>query len=591
MSKLANLKAITTKKELAELLDVKPSALTYTLYILKPENQYISFQIPKKNGGKRTIDAPTGRIKFLQSKLSKLLLDCIDEINSEKKHPKHKNKTAPTLPKLSHGFSRRRSILTNAHMHTNQRNVLNIDLENFFDCFNFGRVRGFFIKNKNFQLHEDVATAIAKIACFDNRLPQGSPCSPVITNLITHSLDIRLAYLAKKYSCTYSRYADDITFSTRKEIFPPQLMKEDTGTYVTGKRLKREIESSGFSINNKKTRIQYKDSRQDVTGLIVNRKPNIKNEYWRTVKAQCHSFFKTGVFYTKTEEGILKGNVNELEGKLNFIDQVDLYNRSRQKPPLNPSYQTAKHNHNTSPLFSGRERIFSKFLYYRYFYGNNKPTIICEGKTDNVYIKSAISRLQSGYPKLATTEPKTGTYQLLVRLFKYSKRTRFLLELYGGTPYLGQFIFKYNEKFNYYGGPKPSNPVIILLDNDSGAKDIINKIDKIDSTTVYPPSLKKDAYRDSEFIHVMHNLYIVFVPHIKPNDTEIEDFFDKYTLTTPISGKTFNPRKDFDKTKEYGKEIFASKVVRENKSSINFDGFKPILDRITQAVEHYQAIK
>ncbi|WP_421921718.1 retron Ec67 family RNA-directed DNA polymerase/endonuclease [Marinobacter salarius] len=591
MSRLATLKVIKTKKELAEILGIKPSALTYTLYILKPENQYISFQIPKRNGGKRTIDAPIGRIKIIQSKLSKLLLDCIDEINSTKKHTKHKKKTAPTLPKLSHGFARRRSIITNAHMHAGQKNVLNIDLENFFDCFNFGRVRGFFIKNKNFQLHSEVATAIAKIACYNNQLPQGSPCSPVITNLITHSLDIRLARLARKYSCTYSRYADDITFSTRKEVFPVQLMRENLGAYETGKRLRKEIESSGFSINNKKTRIQYKDSRQDVTGLVVNSKPNVKNEYWRTVKAQCHSLFKTGTFYNRTEEGVFEGNVNELEGKLNFIDQVDLHNRLRQKPPLDPSYQTAKHNHNTSALFSGRERTFSRFLYYRYFYGNNQPTVICEGKTDNVYIKSAVNRLHSTYPKLATTDPKTGNYRLLIKLFNYSKRTRFLLELYGGTSYLGQFIFKYNDRFNFYSAPKPSDPVIILLDNDSGAKDILGKISKIKSTTVYPVSLARDAYRDSDFIHVMHNLYIVFTPQIKSGGTEIEDFFDKTTLSQSVGGKSFNPKKDFDKTKEYGKEIFASKVVKPNKNSIDFDGFKQILERITQAIDHYHAVK
>jgi retron-type reverse transcriptase len=107
-------------------------------------------------------------------------------------------------------------INTNTIVHLNQKNVPNIDLSNFFDSFNVGRVRGFFIKNRNFELHPDIATVIAQIACLDNKLPQGSPCSPVITNLITHSLDIRLASLAKKYSCSYSRYADDITISTRK---------------------------------------------------------------------------------------------------------------------------------------------------------------------------------------------------------------------------------------------------------------------------------------------------------------------------------------------------------------------------------------
>ncbi|AWY01573.1 hypothetical protein A8139_17590 [Marinomonas primoryensis] len=179
-----------------------------------------------------------------------MLLDCIDEINNAKypksqsfspkmRSPKVADHTAEILkikipnsevkqPSLSHGFVRKRSIITNAMMHIGKKNVLNIDLENFFDSFNFGRVQGFFIKNKNFQLNPIIATMIAQIACYDKKLPQGSPCSPVITNLITHSLDIRLASLAKKYKCTYSRYADDITFSTRKSLFPSQIMREES---------------------------------------------------------------------------------------------------------------------------------------------------------------------------------------------------------------------------------------------------------------------------------------------------------------------------------------------------------------------------
>ncbi|MGQ7122368.1 reverse transcriptase domain-containing protein, partial [Escherichia sp. HC-CC4] len=123
-------------------------------------------------------------------------------------------------PSLSHGFERKRSIITNAMMHLGKKYVFNIDLDNFFGSFNFGRVRGFFIKNRNFALDPEIATVIAKIACYNNELPQGSPCSPVITNLITHSLDIKLAAIASRNSSTFTRYADDITFSTRKGEFP-----------------------------------------------------------------------------------------------------------------------------------------------------------------------------------------------------------------------------------------------------------------------------------------------------------------------------------------------------------------------------------
>jgi retron-type reverse transcriptase len=334
MSKLVVLKQITTKPELATLLGVKAQTLTHILYRLKPVTQYTSFTIPKKSGGTRTILAPSEKLKSLQSSLSVLLLDCIDEIN-EVNTKKYTYKHA-----LSHGFVRKCSIMTNAIMHINQKNVLNIDLKDFFDSFHFARVRAFFIKNNHFKLSPHIATVIAQIACYsskhprDSKLPQGSPCSPVITNLIAHYLDIRLASLARKHSCIYSRYADDMTFSTRKSIFPSQIMRQEDGGFIAGKKLKNEIKRAGFEINEKKTRIQYKDSRQDVTGLTVNKKPNVKKEYWRTVKSQCNRLFHTGTFTKKTTDGEVEGNINELEGQLNFIDQVDRFNRSRQKPAI-----------------------------------------------------------------------------------------------------------------------------------------------------------------------------------------------------------------------------------------------------------------
>lgn len=591
MNKLDYLKQITTKQELAELLGVKATFLTNVLYRLKPATQYTSFTIPKKGGGTRSILSPSVKLKSLQSSLSNLLLDCIDEINE----PKNNLRTYKQA--LSHGFVRECSIITNAMMHLNQKNILNIDLKDFFDSFNFGRVRGFFIKNNHFKLDPHIATVIAQIACYDNKLPQGSPCSPVITNLITHSLDIKLASLAKKHFCIYSRYADDMTFSTRKSIFPTQIMREEYGEFITGKKLKNEILRSGFLINEKKTRIQYKDSRQDVTGLIVNKKPNVKKEYWRTVKSQCNSLFHTGTFFKITANGEIEGNINELEGQLNFIDQVDRFNRLRQKPPLNHTYQHANHGINTMPLLSGREKTFSKFLYYRLFFSNTKPTILCEGETDNIYFKSAINKLASGYPELANEKTKTTEYELLIRLVEYSKRTRFLLRLHGGTPYLSYFISEFDRNYGFYKAPKPQQPVIIVLDNDSGfsgkkGKGIRGKLSKINSVTVHPTTLKNDAYRKADFIHVIHNLYIILTPlDSTVKESTIEDLFDDATRNIKVSKKSFNPNKDHDKTKEYGKVVFANKVIKAQKNTINFDGFKPLLDRMVKSIKHYHSIK
>ena len=112
-------------------------------------------------------------LKSLQKQLAVILYDCLQEIE---KSEKRKNK-------LSHAYRKGFSIVSNASAHKSRRYVLNIDLHNFFPSFNFGRVRGFFLSNKQFKLAEPIATLIAQIACNNGVLPQGSPCSPVITEL------------------------------------------------------------------------------------------------------------------------------------------------------------------------------------------------------------------------------------------------------------------------------------------------------------------------------------------------------------------------------------------------------------------------
>ncbi len=597
MSKLQALKQITTKHQFAALLGVKTQTLTYVLYKLNPATQYTHFTIPKKSGGTRSIYAPFDKLKSIQSSLSNLLLDCIDEINdangiNEANKNKYTYKHA-----LSHGFVRECSIITNAIMHINQKNVLNIDLKDFFDSFNFGRVRGFFIKNNHFKLDPHIATVIAQVACYDNKLPQGSPCSPVITNLITHSLDIKLASLARKHSCNYSRYADDMTFSTRKSVFPQQIMRQGDGKFITGKKLKNEIKRAGFFINDKKTRIQYKDSRQDVTGLIVNHKPNVKKEYWRTVKSQCHSLFQSGSFTKKTADGDVEGNINELEGQLNFIDQVDHFNRLRQKPHLNPAYVLKKEKKtglkHTKHLLLGREKTFSHFLYYRLFYGNDKPTLLCEGKTDNIYLKSAISQLATDYPKLACAKENSSPYKLLVNFVEYSKRTRFMLELYGGADYLKGFIQHFPKQYSFYKAPKPQQPIIIILDNDEGPKGILCYVAAMSSTELFPSGLdKKKEIKKAEFIHIMHNLYIVLTPlNTTGGNTDVEYLFDDATRLKQHNKKCFNTvAKRKDET-DLSKDAFATHIIKAQKGSINFNGLKPLLDRIVAAITHYNSIK
>jgi hypothetical protein len=115
-------------------------------------------------------------------------------------------------------------------------------------------------------------------------------------------LDIRLAKLAEECGCDYSRYADDLTFSTNKRRFPVALAKRKTSgsdEWEVGKQLSKIIQKSGFSINAIKTRMQHCDSRQDVTGLVVNSKVNVRAEYERTARAMVHRLLTKGVLCRK----------------------------------------------------------------------------------------------------------------------------------------------------------------------------------------------------------------------------------------------------------------------------------------------------
>jgi retron-type reverse transcriptase len=217
MSQLTALKSTSSLHGIAGLLGYTASGLSFILYKKAAALKYTKFEIPKRGGGTRQISAPSSDLKLLQRRVADLLQNCAELIRVANGRD----------DQISHGFKRKRSIITNAKVHRNRRYVFNLDLKDFFGHINFGRVRGFFIKDRDFSLHPDVATILAQIACYENALPQGSPCSPVISNLVAHILDIHLVQLAANAGCSYSRYADDLTFSTNKRSFPPAIAERD----------------------------------------------------------------------------------------------------------------------------------------------------------------------------------------------------------------------------------------------------------------------------------------------------------------------------------------------------------------------------
>lgn len=181
---------IKTKAELADYLEIPLKSLTYILYIAKADSFYTTFEIPKKNGKTRIINAPNGLLKHIQKTLSLKLYD-YDMLQ------KRRNQTKTNI---SHGFERGKNIITNAKIHRNKRYVFTVDLENFFESFHFGRVKGYFEHNNDFLLPTEIATCIAQLTCYNGHLPQGAPTSPIIANFICKIMDIRILKLAKNTS-------------------------------------------------------------------------------------------------------------------------------------------------------------------------------------------------------------------------------------------------------------------------------------------------------------------------------------------------------------------------------------------------------
>jgi hypothetical protein len=572
-SSLEKLKAAQTVDDLAAMLGFKPSALAFLVYKLPAPQKYRTFDIPKRSGGTRTISAPEPRLKTLQKRLANVLYACREQIDK-----------ASGLPSLSHGFRKKHSIVTNARPHKRRRHVLNLDLQDFFPSFNFGRVRGFFLKNRHFALNEKVATLVAQIACHNNELPQGSPCSPIISDLIAHPMDVRLAQLAKKHRLTYSRYADDLTFSTGQKQFPAAVAGPDPGKptrWLPGGELTATITKAGFRVHPGKTRMQFSINRQTVTGLTVNEKVNIRAGYYRYTRAMCNSVFQTGS-YTRPASFNGAGNaapiasLAPLEGILGHIHYIKTVGASGVVP-TDDGAEPANRKEYKPP--TGTRLLHKRFLLFRYFVCPERPIIVCEGKTDNVYLSLAIRRLPQFQPRLGA--PSGAHFQLAISLFSYRNEAHKILDLYGSATWLKTFIESYAAQLQRFRFQPLAHPVIVLIDNDEGAGEIFSMLKKRYGITV---ELKSTL----PFYHVTHNLYLVkTMESAGSGKSSIEDAFEQSVRDTLLDGKKFNPNKKHKAEGEYGKQVFAEKVVRAQAAAINFAGFASLLDRVVAAIDDY----
>lgn len=296
--------------------------LVKIIYSTNPIYRYHQFEIPKKNGGIRKISSPSKKLKNIQSKLKDIFYEIY-----------------PTRPSV-HGFSSNKSIVSNAEQHLDKKYIFNLDLVNFFGSIHFGRVRNLF-KSEPFKFNNTVSTILAQICCFDNSLPQGAPTSPILSNMIAWKMDSQLQHLAKKTNSTYTRYADDITFSftCNKYNLPQKVVILNNDKAVPGSELIEIINRNGFNINNDKVRLCSMLSRMEVTGLTVNEVINVKRQYVRKISSMLHAWEKYGYDLAEKEYNEKYNEKHRasdqpksfsyvVKGKLAFLKSV----RTRQDP-------------------------------------------------------------------------------------------------------------------------------------------------------------------------------------------------------------------------------------------------------------------
>ncbi len=276
------------------------------MYFSSPRRNFLHYRhfvIPKRNGGVREITAPRNMLKSLQTVIARMLQDFYEP------------SSAVT------GFVPGRSVMNNALKHVRKNYVYNADLKDFFPGIDRKRVASA-LRRFPFSFGREAALLLSGICCAHAdlarngndilneiryylrqdrgrkkledfvsmepaTLPQGAPSSPILSNIVCIRLDRRLAGLAKRYEVTYSRYADDITFSSNHNVF-----REG---YPFLKEFRKIIADEGFTLNESKLRLQEKGQRQEVTGLVVNKKVNVCRKYVRSIGSILHIWERYGV--------------------------------------------------------------------------------------------------------------------------------------------------------------------------------------------------------------------------------------------------------------------------------------------------------
>lgn len=265
------------------VLEVGLSRNVIENYITFADKHYNTYYLAKKSGGKRTIESPGKNLKTIQRWVLK----------------RHLNKFA--VNKRANGFVIKRGIKRNALFHTDKKFILTIDIKDFFSSISQKQV--FENLNKYF-LKKDFALKIAKLCTYKRRLPQGAPTSPALSNLVFKKIDDDIMKYCNSELITYSRYADDMTFSSDNK----------RTLQLAYKFVNQLLYLNGFNINKKKTRYLSGKGNMSVTGVNVNKGvPKVQSKLKRQIRAELHH-------YIIKEK---KTNLKKLAGYISFVSNIE----------------------------------------------------------------------------------------------------------------------------------------------------------------------------------------------------------------------------------------------------------------------------
>ena len=253
--------AIDTFEELAAAFRKQP--LQLAALVARPE--YDEFFIPKRNGKKRLIENPNRQLKKVQRRLNEYL---------QAVYYFHRTDSAYGFLTVPRDDPSPRHILSNAEAHLGCEWMLNVDMKDFFYQISYERTKQLF-EAPLFGFRETVSIPLAAICCYQGRLPMGAPTSPIISNLVSIPLDQDLEELAELKEWVYTRYADDLTFSSKTPI-----------THVDFLEIEQWVRTYDLMLNPQKIRFFSPEGPpKEVTGLIVGKnKLTLSGEYQQQLK-------------------------------------------------------------------------------------------------------------------------------------------------------------------------------------------------------------------------------------------------------------------------------------------------------------------